>query len=74
MNLSNQQAPPIVHIDATDLARTIAMVMSKRERYKKPGDIIEHAKKYGAYDFYGPSDPGQANKWVKTVEKAFTTL
>ena len=49
-------------------------VMLKRERYKKPKDIIEHAKKCGAYNFYGTLDPSQAEKWVKTVEKAFNTL
>ena len=36
--------------------------------------MIEHAKKCGAYDFYGILDPSQANKWIKTIEKAFTTL
>ena len=44
-------AAPVVHIDATDLARTMVTVLAERERYRKPGDIIEHAKKCGAYDF-----------------------
>ena len=48
--------------------------MSERERYKKPRDIIEHAKKYGAYDFHGTLDTGQADKWVKTMEQVFTML
>ena len=43
-------------------------------RYRKPEDIIEHAKKCGAYDFHDTLDPGQAGKWVKTVEKAFNML
>ena len=38
------------------------------------GDIVKHAKKCGAYDFYGTLDLGQADKWVKTMKKAFTTL
>ena len=63
-----------MHIDATDLARTMATVLAERERYWKPGDIIEHAKKYGAYDFHGILDPGQADKWVRIVEKAFNIL
>ena len=74
MNVPNQQAPPVVYIDATDLARKMVTVISKRERYKKSGDIIEHSKKCRAYEFYGTLDPGQADKQVKTVEKAFTTL
>ena len=53
---------PVVHIDATELARTMAAVMAERERYRKPGDVIEHAKKCGAYDFHGTLDPGQADK------------
>ena len=65
---------PVVHIDATELARTMAAVMAERERYRKLGDVIEHAKKYGAYDFHGTLDPGQADKWIKTVDKAFNTL
>ena len=32
------------------------------------------AKKCGAYDFHDTLDPGQAVKWVKTMEKALTTL
>ena len=65
---------PVVHIDATDLARTMAIMLAERERYRKPGDVIEHAKKCGAYDFHGTLDPGQADKWIKTVDKAFNTL
>ena len=72
--MPNQQALPVVYIDATDLARMMAMVMSERERYKKPGDIIKHAKKHRAYDFYSTLDPSYADKWVKTMEKAFITL
>ena len=69
-----QPVAPVVHIDATDLARTMATVLAKRERYRKPEDVIEHAKKCGAYDFHGTLDPGQADKWIKTVDKAFNTL
>ena len=52
----------------------MTMVLTVSERYKKPEDIIEYAKKYGAYDFYVALNPGQADKWIKTVEKAFNTL
>ena len=69
-----QPVAPVVHIDATDLARTMATVLAERERYRKPEDIIEYAKKCGAYEFHGILDPGQANKWIKTVDKAFNTL
>ena len=74
VNVPNQQAPPVVHIDTTNLARTMAAVMAEKERYKKPGDIIKHAKKCRAYDFYSTLDPGQAEKWVKIMDKGFTTL
>ena len=73
-NVVDPPFPPIVHVDATELARTMAIVFTERDRYRKPGDIIEHAKKCGAYDFYGVLDPGQVDRWIKTVEKAFTTL
>ena len=42
--------------------------------YKRPRDVIKHAKKCGAYDFYDTLDPGQADKWIKTIKKAFMTL
>ena len=75
VNVPNQHAPPVVYIEAIDLARgTMATVMSEKERYKKSRDIIKHAKKCGAHDFYGTLDPGQADKWVKIMEKAFITL
>ena len=48
---------PVMHFDTTELARTMATVMAERERYRRPGDIIEHAKKCRAYDFHGTLDP-----------------
>ena len=74
MNVLKQPIAPVVHIDATDLARTVATVMAERERYRKLGDVIKHAKKCGAHDFNGTLDPGQADKWVRAMEKAFNTL
>ena len=50
------------------------MVEREKEKYKMLGDLIKHAKKYEAYDFYGTLDLGQADKWIKTAEKAFMTL
>ena len=73
-NVPVQPVAPVVHIDATDLARTMATVMAERERYRKPGDVIKHAKKCGAYNFYGTLDSGQADKWIKIADKAFNTL
>ena len=68
--------PPMMYMDAIELARTMATSMAERDRekYKRPGDIIEHAKKCGAYDFYSMLNPEQAEKWIKTAKKAFTTL
>ena len=56
--VDNFPVPPVMHIDATDLARTVATVMSEKDKkkYKRPRDVIEHAKKCGAYDFYGTLD------------------
>ena len=73
-DVPNPPAAPVVNIDAINLARKMATVMAERQRYRKPRDIIEHAKKCGAYDFHRTLDPGQANKWAKTMEKAFNTL
>ena len=74
MNVPNQPAAPVVHIDATNLARIMATIMAERDRYRKPGDIIEHAKKYRVYNFHGTLDSGQTDKWVRTVKNAFNTL
>ena len=73
-DVPNPHAAPIVHIDATDLARTMATVLAERERYRRPEDVIEHVKKCGAYNFHGMLDPGQVDKWIKIVDKAFNTL
>ena len=54
MNVLKQPVAPVVHIDATDLARTVATVMAERERYRKPRDIIEHGKSMGLTIFMEP--------------------
>ena len=41
---------------------------------RKPGYIIEHAKKCGDFDFHGSIDSREANRWLKATEKAFNTL
>ena len=74
VNTVDPPIPHVVHIDATKLVDTMATVFTERDRYRKPGDIIEHVKKYDTYDFHGTLDPGQTDKWVKTMEKNFTTL
>ena len=40
-DVPNPLIAPIVHIDATDLARTMATVLAERERYWKPGDACK---------------------------------
>ena len=40
----------------------------------RPGDIIEHAKKCGAFDFHGSVDSREAAKWLRATEKEFNTL
>ena len=63
-NVANNLVPLIMYIDTTEFARTIAIMMAKKDKkkYERPGDVIEHAEKCGAYDFYGTLDTGQANK------------
>ena len=70
----NLLVPPLVYLDATNLARTMARVMIEMEGCKKLGDTIKYAKKCGAYDFLDTLDPGQADKWAKMVEKSFIML
>ena len=73
-NVINPPIPLVVHLDAIELAYTMTTILTESERYKKPGDVIEHDKKCRAYDFYGALNPGQADKWIRTVEKAFNIL
>ena len=56
------------------LAETIIATLTAQEQRRKPGDIIEHAKKYGAFDFHGSIDSREADRWLKATEKAFNTL
>ena len=51
-------------MNVVELAKTMTMKMAEKdkEKYKRPRDIIEHIKKYEAYDFYGTLDPRQADK------------
>ena len=49
-------------------------VLSEIKKYIKPGDVIEYSKKYEAYEFYGIIDFGQADRWIKIIEKAFNIL
>ena len=53
-----------MYIDAVESAWTMATTMAERDRekYKRPRDIIEHAKKYEAYNFYGTLDLGQVDQ------------
>ena len=62
--MANNPVPPVMHVDAIEFARTMKTVMAEKDKrkYKRLGDIIEHAKKCRAYDFYGMLDPGQADK------------
>ena len=38
-NVPVQPVAPVVHIDATDLARIMATVLAERERYRRPGEM-----------------------------------
>ena len=41
---------------------------------RRLGDIIEHAKKCGAFEFHGSIDSREADRWSKAIDKAFNTL
>ena len=56
------------------LAETIIATLTAQEQRRKHGDIIEHAKKCGAFDFHGSIDSRKANRWLKATNKAFNTL
>ena len=56
------------------LAETIIATLIAQEQRRKLGDIIEHAKKCGAFDFYGSIDSREVDRWLKETEKAFNTL
>ena len=65
---------PVIQFDPRIIAETVTAALAAREHHRKPGELIESAKKCGAYDFYGVLDSGEADKWLKATEKAFTTL
>ena len=48
--------------------------MIAQEQRRKLGDIIEHAKKYWAFDLHGSIDSREEDRWLKAIEKAFNTL
>ena len=52
----------MVYVNATKLAHIMTTMLTENERYKKLGDVIEHAKKCGAYDFHSALNLGQADK------------
>ena len=65
---------PMLQLDPRVLADTIIATLAAQEQRRRPGDIIEHAKKCGAFDFHGSIDSREADRWLKATEKAFTTL
>ena len=65
---------PVLQLDPRVLADTIIATLAAQEQRRRPGDIIEHAKKCGAFDFHGSIDSREADRWLKATEKAFNTL
>ena len=65
---------PVLQLDPRVLAETIITTLTAQEKRRKPGDIIEHAKKCGAFDFHGSINSREADRWLKATEKAFNTL
>ena len=56
------------------LAETIIAILIAQEQRRRLGDIIEHAKKCGAFDFHGSIDSREADRWLKATDKAFNRL
>ena len=71
-NVANPLVQPIVQVDALVLTRIITIVLSKIKSYIKLGDVFEYTKKCEAYEFYGTVAFGQANRWIKIIEKPLT--
>ena len=58
---------PVLQLDPRVLAKTIIATMTAQEQRRRPGDIIEHAKKCRAFDFHGSIDSREANRWLKAT-------
>ncbi|XP_055959742.1 uncharacterized protein LOC130014822 [Mercurialis annua] len=67
-------AVPILQLDPAILAQTIIATLQAQDTRRKPGDIIEHAKKCGAFDFHGSIDSKEADRWLRATDKSFNTL
>ena len=63
-----------MQLDPKVLSETIITTLATQEQRRRPGDIIEHAKKCGAFNFHGFVDSREADKWLRAKEKAFNTL
>ncbi|XP_050233185.1 uncharacterized protein LOC126681675 [Mercurialis annua] len=61
------------HLDPVILAQTIIATQQAQDTRRKPGDIIEHAKKCGAFDFHGSIDSKEADRWLRVTDKSFNT-
>ncbi|XP_050238154.1 uncharacterized protein LOC126687641 [Mercurialis annua] len=79
-HVDNQPVPPpppfvpILQLDPAILAQTIIATLQAQETRRKPGDIIEHAKKCGTFDFHGSIDSKEADRWLRATDKSFNTL
>ena len=56
------------------LVETIIATLTAQEQRRKPGDIIEHTKKCGAFNIHGSINSREADRWLKAIDKAFNTL
>lgn len=65
---------PVLQLDPRVLADTIIATLAAQEQRRRPGDIIEHARKCGAFDFHSSIDSREVDRWLKATEKAFNTL
>ncbi|XP_055960122.1 uncharacterized protein LOC130014968 [Mercurialis annua] len=79
-HVDNQPIPPpppvipVLQLDPAILAQTIIATLQAQKTRRKPGDIIELAKKCGAFDFHGSIDFKEADRWLRAIDKSFNTL
>ncbi|XP_055961868.1 uncharacterized protein LOC130015545 [Mercurialis annua] len=76
----NQPVPPVppvvptLQLDPAILAQTIIATLQAQDIRRKPGDIIEHAKKCGAFDFHGSINSKEADRCLRATNKSFNTV
>ena len=54
-------------VDMRLIDEIVHQTIGAQDPYRKPGDMIEHAKKCGAFDFRGVRDSAKADRWIRLL-------